>query len=802
MLSRCFSVLLIVIGFNIVGCANKSDSTSNRLPDPSTELKISGFSANPDHILFGQSATLNFSFSNGNGWIDNSIGNVLSGSSVNVKPIVTTTYTLTVTNDKAEKISSQVTITVEAPKITSFTATPQAINPGDSVTLSFVFEGSGSIDQGIGPVVSGTDISISPTKTTTYTLTVDNSGVLETRSVIVSVSPLPAIDITGFSANPIVIFQGDTTSLQFNFTGGSGTLDNGIGDVVSGSSVVVSPTESTIYTLAVKNSNNVQAIRRIKVIVQKRALQNPRQITAGENHSCALDDIGVICWGSNSYGQLDVPTLNSPTQISAGSYQTCAIDSTGVVCWGKDIGTMPTMISPTQISTGTSNNCAMDNGSVVCWGDNFYGQNDVPTLDTPTSVDAGIFSNCALDRTGVVCWGSSVLPGPLVAPEKLSHNLFSCVIDSGEVKCWGATNIRNSEFNILTPPTGLSNLTDIAVGYYHACAIHDSTVSCWGKNSSGQLDLPASQNPKQVAVGRNHTCQLDDSGVNCAGNNNYGQAFAPGQPYVKPAPVTTVDQIAGGDTHTCALHNSSVSCWGGNLYGQSHVPPLTNPKTISGNLDYSCAIDDTGLVCWGDIGAKKTYIPSYITNPIDVAVGYDFICVIQNGLVRCWPLNGTDSRGIVSGTPQLTNPSQVSAGFDFVCAASDDGVNCWGENTYGQTDAPQISNITKISAGFSSTCAIYQSNRLACWGDLYSGVNPPPTSLSNPIDIAVGSFTACAIDDNGVQCWGEPFDLPTFDNPQKIWMSGIKACIVDNSGLSCYRNPVNSISGDDLVVPY
>ncbi|MEZ5435084.1 MAG: hypothetical protein R3E67_00150 [Pseudomonadales bacterium] len=74
---------------------------------------------------------------------------------------------------------------------------------------------------------------------------------------------------------------------------------------------------------------------------------NPRQITAGNHHSCALDERGVVCWGDTYFDEAErnpdvmknyktrvVPLLQNPRQISAGFDHTCAIDDTGVVCWG------------------------------------------------------------------------------------------------------------------------------------------------------------------------------------------------------------------------------------------------------------------------------------------------------------------------------------------------------------------------------------------------------------------------------------------------------------------------------------
>ncbi|MCH8843108.1 MAG: hypothetical protein IID61_09035, partial [SAR324 cluster bacterium] len=64
------------------------------------------------------------------------------------------------------------------------------------------------------------------------------------------------------------------------------------------------------------------------------SLVAPAQVSAGGDHTCALDAGGVVCWGRNLKGQTDVPALTSPTQVSAGREHTCALDNAGVVCWG------------------------------------------------------------------------------------------------------------------------------------------------------------------------------------------------------------------------------------------------------------------------------------------------------------------------------------------------------------------------------------------------------------------------------------------------------------------------------------
>jgi alpha-tubulin suppressor-like RCC1 family protein len=175
-------------------------------------------------------------------------------------------------------------------------------------------------------------------------------------------------------------------------------------------------------------------------------------IAAGGNHTCAVTTSGgALCWGRNGSGQLgDGTTTNrlTPTLVSglgsgvaaiaAGSQHTCALTTSGgVVCWGSNSsgqlgdGTTTPRATPTPvnelgssvaaIAAGGSHTCAVTTGgSVVCWGGNGIGQlGDGTTTNRliPTAVSglgagvaaiaAGVAHTCAVTTGGaVLCWGA------------------------------------------------------------------------------------------------------------------------------------------------------------------------------------------------------------------------------------------------------------------------------------------------------------------------------------------------------------------------------------------------------------
>ncbi len=169
------------------------------------------------------------------------------------------------------------TVNIPNAPTATFTASPTTITAGSSSTLSWTTSGatSVSIDQGIG-VVTGTSVIVSPTATTTYTLTATNSVGSVTKSVTVTVNSTPPPStlpvINSFTATPSTIVRGNSSTLSWSVTGATKVaINQSVGTVSSTGTTVVSPSRSKTYQLTAYNAAG-RVSRSVKVTVGSKVL--------------------------------------------------------------------------------------------------------------------------------------------------------------------------------------------------------------------------------------------------------------------------------------------------------------------------------------------------------------------------------------------------------------------------------------------------------------------------------------------------------------------------------------------------
>jgi hypothetical protein len=225
---------------------------------------INSFTADPTSITSGEGSTLSWDVSGTTEiTIDPGIGNVaaLTGTRT-VSPTVTTNYTLTASNEAGHRTDTvQVTVSAPSPpplpEINSFTADPTSVPPGGSSTLSWSVSGADevTIDHGIESVgLTGTR-TVSPTTTTTYTLTASNEAGDSTATVEVTMT-LPVIEYFTDDPKWSRFCKGDDVTLIWSVSGATSvTIDQGIGRVApTGTCTVPCPSYPVAYIL--KASNN------------------------------------------------------------------------------------------------------------------------------------------------------------------------------------------------------------------------------------------------------------------------------------------------------------------------------------------------------------------------------------------------------------------------------------------------------------------------------------------------------------------------------------------------------------------
>ena len=137
-------------------------------------------------------------------------------------------------------------------QILSFIATPAQIIAGQAVTLTWKTQNADTANiAGIGNVTVNGSLTVSPTQTTTYTLTARNNVNDETSSVTVTVaSATGGVQLAGCTANPTSISSGQPSTLSWSSVNADTvSIDPGVGSVAKTGSVSVNPTQTTTYVV-------------------------------------------------------------------------------------------------------------------------------------------------------------------------------------------------------------------------------------------------------------------------------------------------------------------------------------------------------------------------------------------------------------------------------------------------------------------------------------------------------------------------------------------------------------------------
>lgn len=516
-------------------------------------------------------------------------------------------------------------------------------------------------------------------------------------------------------------------------------------------------------------------------------------ISAGLLHSCAVNDGGAWCWGSNEHGQL-------------GDGSILTTRSRPVVVSGLSDGVA-------KISAGVAHTCAITTEARVrCWGNNDYGQLGDGTTSTrlePVDVQgladpiedlaAGYLHTCALTTAGGVwCWGGA-----------------------GEDQLGSADAIAMEYSSTPIAVEGLpSGVVAIAAGAVHTCALTSQGETwCWGDDGSGQLGdgsglstsapyLPVrAEMPHevtQIAAGWEHTCAITvEAELWCWGLDYFGQlgnsVDEPGYRHPNGRPIVACVFVP-------LLIYGSITIYCVGEPGEDvkeHADSPTRADRVPGGVEgvtagtsHTCAITSGGgATCWGFNGVINTYEDERLGDGslvsgdgvTSITAGDSHTCVVIGTDAWCWGSNRYHQLGqgvpvssarpiVVPGLPGAM--TSIASGYQHNCAVAGDGeVWCWGSNSGGAlgdgSNEPRDGAVVvaglpdaavSVAAGSTASCAVLEDGTVWCWGDNTalgdgsSGAHYTPVAVSGLPSAAVAVATkghSCAVTVDGqVWCWG------------------------------------------------
>ncbi len=356
-----------------------------------------------------------------------------------------------------------------------------------------------------------------------------------------------------------------------------------------------------------------------------------QHMSGGYFHSTFIcKDSSVRFVGTNTHGQIgDLPL--EQTEPAASS----------------------TQIKFVKILGGVNHNVGLDaEGVVYTWGDN--SKREIGRLGY--AQDAQLQ---ALDLYGIV-------------DIAVGDNFGMALRKDGRVFVWGdntSMQLANSNGSFISKPTIVESLTSvkkIAAGQSHAVALkYDGTIWSWGNGINGKLangldiyklyadpiQISGLSNVTDLAVGIYHSAFLTEGGkVFMVGYNEFGTLgsgnFINSNSVVEVPNLSNIKTIASGDYHMLALtQDGKVFCWGQNYFGQlgtgdfqnSNIPVdigLQNITEIAVANYHSFAYSDsTGLFGWGKNDKYQLGDNSKMNrnSPVSINLG----CQLSNAELNC-----------------------------------------------------------------------------------------------------------------------------------------------------------------------
>ncbi len=778
-----------VTGASVAGCTATATQVMSVNPNPT----IVATAASPTACT---GATLNLTASGGNTytWTPGP----LTGSQVAVTINNTTTFTVTSTSSLGCTGQNTVTVTAVPLPTVSATTSSATICLGNCATLT----ANGASTYTWLPMAStGVTAAVCPTINSTYTV-VGLSAAGCPGATVVSVNVTNGPTITA-AASPTAICAGGSAVLSANGSSGSYTWNPG---ALTGATVAVTPTSTTLYTVTGTNALGCPGTETVNLVVNPIPVLT---ITPASSSICAFSSTTLTASGATNYTWNPGGTTGSV--ITAGPSSTTTYTILGASAAGctaqananltvVPVPTLATIASPTAVCIGNSSTLSATGASSYTWSTGGTGSavvvtptvttvytvtgangtcpsagtvqvvvNPLPTLSAasnPTAVCPGSAANLTVSGAQTYSWSTGAT-GTLIS---VSPTVTTNYIVTG-------TNVNGcvNSFTVNVPviPAPVMTLSSLPAIY---CVGSTATLSASGGNT--YTWNPGALTGANVTVSPAATTVYTVTGASAAGCTSTAQFTLTVLPIPTVVAVANPTAICPGFASTLSANGASTYSWstGGSGSTIAVTPTLTSTYTVLATAANGCTGSSTVAVSVNTVPVlAATATPTSIcqggtaTLSVGGATSYTWqpgnlsgaTQVVSPTVTTNYTISGVNPAGCITTTvlslPVLTTPTvTASSNPTVICAGDVATLTANGATNYTW----QPGGLTGTSVTVSPTANIQytvtgSNGACSALASVNVSVNPIPTLVvsGTPTNICAGSSVTLTASGAGSFTW-------------------------------------------------
>ena len=425
--------------------------------------------------------------------------------------------------------------------------------------------------------------TINPTQSGTYTVTAYNDlGCFATASANVTINPNPQLNITA----PHTICNNSSTTLEVSDNLGSTITSCVWSNGGSGSSIMVSPTSTTNYTVTVTNNNGCVAHASTSVVVAEQlsfAISGNTSICG--NESAELTVSGIAPANVSTYAWSNGANTASISVSASGTYSVIVTDVNG--CTGYATTSVTASESPTATISGNFNVCSGNSATLIANGGTSYQWSNGSAEASISVAVGGNYTVVVANGAGCTASASAIVTVNESPNPEISGNLSICegesttlTVNGGDSFVW-SNGSSNSSINV----TNSGTYTVIASNANGCTASASATVN-------------VSENPIVTISGNPAICDGSVTTLTAEGGNSYlwSTGFPGASINVNAAGTYSVIATgANGCTSSAELTVAQYSAPEVSITGNTTVCEGSSTTiTANGGVSYQWSTGETG----------------------------------------------------------------------------------------------------------------------------------------------------------------------------------------------------------------